>query len=87
MGDSALTPAPPSEVLHRGYGDCKDMAAALVDILHQRGVAASVALVNTGMGEPEDGMPGMGVFDHAIVYVPGAHPTWIDPTSVLGWRR
>ena len=32
------------------------------------------------MDVPAD-LPGMGMFDHAIVYVPGKNPIWIDATD------
>src|SRR3970282_1604322 len=39
------------------------------------------ALLNTGPGpavEPE--LPGLGSFDHTIVYIPGSPPVWVDTT-------
>jgi tetratricopeptide (TPR) repeat protein len=41
-----------------------------------------VALLSVGsrVDVPAD-LPGMGMFDHAIVYVPGAKPFWIDATD------
>lgn len=91
LGAAALVPAKSAEVLKRHYGDCKDKAALLVALLRAKGIPAYVALLLTGPGrdvEPE--LPGMGLFDHAIVYVPkGAdYPEyWIDATeeyAVLG---
>ncbi|HEU4950741.1 MAG TPA: DUF3857 and transglutaminase domain-containing protein, partial [Holophagaceae bacterium] len=84
FGDRAITPAPPSEVLKRGYGDCKDKATLLVAALRASGIPAEVALLQTGPGadvDPE--IPGLGQFNHAIVHVPGDHPLWIDATADL----
>ena len=72
FGEAALVPHDPAETLSQKYGDCKDKATLLVTMLRAAGVPAYVALLNVGsrMDVPED-LPGMGVFDHAIVYVPG----------------
>lgn len=85
FGESALIPQFPSETLKRKYGDCKDKATLLVAMLRAAGIPANVALLDSGPGEdvnPE--LPGMGAFDHAIVYVPasGSDPElWIDATA------
>jgi tetratricopeptide (TPR) repeat protein len=53
-----------------------------VAALRAAGLKASVALLSTGLGldsNPE--LPGLGVFDHAIVYVEGSEPLWIDATA------
>jgi len=85
--EAALIPHDPSEVLAQKYGDCKDKATLLVTMLRAAGIPAHVALLNAGsrMDVPEE-MPGMGLFDHAIVYVPGdakhnIEPLWIDATD------
>ena len=73
------------------YGDCKDKATLLVTMLRAAGIPAYVALLNAGarMDVPAE-LPGMGLFDHAIVYVPAiaakgsqaAMPAvWIDATD------
>ncbi|HET9743694.1 MAG TPA: transglutaminase domain-containing protein [Terriglobales bacterium] len=82
FGESQLIPEPPSETLKRGYGDCKDKSSLLVAMLKSRGIPAYLALLETGPGQdlnPE--LPGMGTFDHAIVYVPGKSDLWIDATA------
>lgn len=82
FGEAAIVPHPPSEVLRRGYGDCKDQATVLVALLRKCGIDAHVALLLAGVGEdimPDH--PGMGIFNHAIVYIPGEKPLWIDPTA------
>jgi tetratricopeptide (TPR) repeat protein len=51
-------------------------------MLRAAGVDAHVALLNTGPGpDSEKTLPGLGGFDHAIVYVPGEPSLWIDPTD------
>lgn len=86
FGQSKLQPQPPSEVLKRHYGDCKDKASLLVAMLRASGIPADLALLNAGPGRdvtPE--LPGMNQFDHAIVYVPpptqGGKALWIDATA------
>jgi transglutaminase-like putative cysteine protease len=85
FGESSLIPQFPSETLKRGYGDCKDKAALLVTMLRSAGIPASLALLNTGPGrELNTNQPGMGMFDHAIVYVPASgadSDLWIDATA------
>jgi tetratricopeptide (TPR) repeat protein len=85
FGEASLIPQPPSETLKRKYGDCKDKAALLATMLRASGIPASLALLDTGPGQDiNTELPGMGMFDHAIVYVPanGSHPElWIDATS------
>jgi len=91
FGGAAIVPHEPSETLGKKYGDCKDKATLLVTMLRAAGIPAYVALLNAGsrMDVPAE-LPGMGLFDHAIVYVPaiaasGSQPAvpavWIDATD------
>ena len=81
FGQAAIIPAPPATVLERGYGDCKDKATLLVSMLRARGIDADVALVRAGYEiETVEQIPGLNHFNHAVVYVPGAEPMWIDAT-------
>ncbi len=82
FGESALVPHSPSETLARKYGDCKDKASLLVAMLRAANIPAYVALLNAGNREDiAPDLPGMGMFDHAIVYVPGSPALWIDATD------
>jgi transglutaminase-like putative cysteine protease/tetratricopeptide (TPR) repeat protein len=91
FGEAKLTPQPPSETLKRHYGDCKDKATLLVSMLRQAGIPANLALLSIGPGQDVDpGLPGMQLFDHAIVFVPGTASSgkqssgqdlWIDATA------
>jgi len=82
FGESSLVPETTSEVLRRKYGDCKDKASLLVAMLRAENIPAYVALLSAGEDEDLDPeAPGMGVFDHAIVYVPGTPDLWIDATD------
>lgn len=82
FGDSQIVPHSPNETVVRKYGDCKDKATLLVAMLRSAGIPAYLALLNAGerMDVPAD-LPGMGFFDHAIVYVPGNPDLWIDATD------
>lgn len=80
FGAAAIVPAPPQEVLARQFGDCKEMSTLLVGLLRGAGVPAHVALVRSGREDVPE-LPGMGFFNHAIVYVPGTPALWIDPTD------
>lgn len=86
FGAARLTPMRPSEVIARHYGDCKDKATLLVAMLRAGGIKANLALLSVGPGRDVDAaLPGINMFDHAIVYVPaeapGARPIWIDATA------
>lgn len=82
FGQSALLPNSPSDTLSRKYGDCKDKASLLVAMLRAAKVPAYLALLNVGRWEDMSrDLPGMGMFDHAIVYVPGSPDLWIDVTD------
>jgi tetratricopeptide (TPR) repeat protein/transglutaminase-like putative cysteine protease len=82
FGEAAFTPHALSETLSHRYGDCKDKSVLLVAMLRTAGIPAFPALLNVDNHPdlpPE--LPGMGLFDHMIVYVPGSPDFWIDATD------
>ncbi len=97
FGRGAIVPRSSRDTLARRYGDCKDQATLLVSMLRAVGIKAHVALLRTGRYDDiAPNLPGLGDFDHAIVYVPGdggagvppakpaagtAAPLWIDPSA------
>jgi transglutaminase-like putative cysteine protease len=82
FGKAAIVPRAPHDTLARRYGDCKDQSALLVAMLRVAGIPAHVAVLRTGrFSDVVPGLPGLGDFDHAIVYVPGQEPLWIDPSA------
>jgi transglutaminase-like putative cysteine protease/tetratricopeptide (TPR) repeat protein len=83
FGEAAVVPRQPAEVLKRRYGDCKDLSTLLVGLLRASGIPASVALLRTGQEDVQESLPGFGLFDHAIVYVPGKPALWIDATDAF----
>jgi len=83
MGRNSHAPHPPSEVLARRFGDCKDKALLLVGILRELGFEARPVLVRTGSGQVLDAWaPTPFAFDHVIVeaHVDG-RTLWIDATA------
>jgi transglutaminase-like putative cysteine protease len=82
LGAAAYMPRPAEETLRRGFGDCKDKSVLLVSRLRKEGIPAYLALL-TPFPSPDvnPDLPGIEGFTHAIVYVPGSPPVWIDPTA------
>jgi len=83
LGEGGLIPRKPAETLQRRFGDCKDKAVLLTALLRASDIPAYVVLLNAGEDEAdvEPGLPGFGLFNHAIVVVPGSPAIWIDPTD------
>ena len=86
FGAARLVPEYPSETLRRRFGDCKDKSTLLVAALRAAGIDAYLALLSAGDDQDvAQDLPGLGMFDHAIVYVPGAGEAgadlWIDATA------
>ncbi len=82
FGSSALIPHPAGDTLKSGYGDCKDKAIVLVSALKAAGIPAQLALLQVrGDTDVSPELAGIGIFDHAIVYIPGSPGTWIDATA------
>src|SRR4029077_10179695 len=86
FGTARLVPAYPAETLRRRFGDCKDKSTLLVAALRASGIDAHLALLSAGDDQDvSPGLPGLGMFDHAIVFVPAAGAAgadlWIDATA------
>lgn len=83
IDDAALIPWLPADTVARQFGDCKDMSTLLVAMLREAGVDAKLALLSaTSLPDVPEKLPGLGHFNHAIVYVPGPH-LWVDPTDTF----
>ena len=93
FGEARLIPEFPAETLRRKFGDCKDKSTLLVAARWASGIEAYLALLSAGDGQdvmPD--LPGLGMFDHAIVYLPATSPgdqdLWIDATtSTHAWAH
>ncbi len=84
LGAVDVTPRSPLATLQRGYGDGKDLATLLVAILRSEGIPAYPALLRAGYGMDIDpDLPGLGRFNHALVYIPADDPIWLDPGDVF----
>jgi transglutaminase-like putative cysteine protease/tetratricopeptide (TPR) repeat protein len=83
FGEAAIVPRTPAETLQRKYGDCKDKSALLVAMLRAAGIAAHPALLDSSpyYEDVSEDMPGMDLFDHEIVFIPGSPEYFIDATD------
>ncbi len=70
FGRRARVPNPAEQTLRAKYGDCKDHAVLLAQLLASAGIEARLALVNSG-GDLRSSLPSLDQFDHMIVYLPG----------------
>ncbi|MBI2897131.1 MAG: DUF3857 domain-containing protein [Deltaproteobacteria bacterium] len=81
FGIHGFKPYRTSQVVSRGFGDCKDKATLLVTMLEEAGVAATIVLVRTRRNGSIAPYPAsLAVFDHAIAYVPSLD-LWLDGTA------
>jgi tetratricopeptide (TPR) repeat protein len=81
LGDTSIVPRAPAEVLHRQFGDCKDLATLVVGLLRAAGFEAWPALLLTESQDNIDEAPGLNLFNHVIVRVGGRTPFWLDATA------
>ncbi|ABC80262.1 DUF3857 domain-containing protein [Anaeromyxobacter dehalogenans] len=81
LGEAALVPAAPDEVLKRRYGDCKDLSLLVAGMLRAAGHDARLALVRTDWHEVNPELPGISQFDHVVVRVEGSPAIWVDATD------
>lgn len=82
MGINSHLPTPPQETLKLKYGDCKDKAVLLINILAALDIVAYPALVNTEITKQlADKPPALNYFDHVIVTLDiNGNKLWLDPT-------
>jgi hypothetical protein len=87
VGVGGYRPGMPEEVLSRRWGDCKDKALLLVDLLAAVGIDARVALVRASeSGDVDADFPAPDQFNHLVVALPAG--TVADPASAAapaGW--
>ncbi len=82
FGNHSIIPTNPRVVLARGFGDCKDKAVLMAAILRADGWDAHLALLLADEETDADpSLPTLGQFNHAIIYIPGTKPTWVDATE------
>jgi tetratricopeptide (TPR) repeat protein len=71
FGRRARIPNPPPDILRNKYGDCKDHALLLQQMLTAVGVPARLALVST-RAPIQTALPSLDQFDHMVVCLPGS---------------
>jgi len=76
-------PAPREVVARRRYGDCKDLACLLTELLRSLGVAARPVLVGTRWRRRIGGLlPAPSLFNHVVVeFELGGERRWVDATA------
>ncbi|MCA9576969.1 MAG: DUF3857 domain-containing protein [Polyangiales bacterium] len=81
FGIHGFKPYRVTQIVRRGFGDCKDKASLLYAMFREAGIDAHIVLVRTRRnGDIRDLPASLSVFDHAIAYVPGLD-TYIDGTA------
>lgn len=70
QGDGALVPHFASDVLHNGYGDCKDHVTLLQALLSADSIPSSPALIDLTPNYRLPRVASPEQFDHVITYVP-----------------
>jgi tetratricopeptide (TPR) repeat protein len=80
FGARMRTPQPLATTLARGYGDSKDHALLLVQLLRRAGVDSQLALVSlSGRVNPQT--PALDQFDHMLVYCEACGAGFLDATD------
>jgi transglutaminase-like putative cysteine protease len=80
IGAGGVVPHSAAIVLQNRYGDCKDHAALLEALLAAAGIDSTPALINNGNAYRVPRIPTLGIFNHAITYVPGLD-LYLDSTA------
>lgn len=81
FGRRAWRPSDADSIIHNRFGDCKDHALVLYQLLRASGIEAHLALVNTVSPIARD-LPSIDQFNHMIVFVPDLETgRYIDVTD------
>ena len=82
LGDGPYVPEDPAVVLHRGYGDSRDLARLLVMLLRRVAIDAQVALANSRGVLLTDTLPSPFMLDSALVVArAGGIEYWLNPAA------
>jgi hypothetical protein len=85
VGIGGYRPSPPQQVAERLWGDCKDKALLLIDLLREAGVEAYPALIRLDpRGRVDREVPSPDELNHMIVAVPAAGLALGDDAPVAG---
>lgn len=81
FGIHGFKPYRVTQIVRRGFGDCKDKASLMFAMFREAGIEAQLVLLRTRRnGNISDLPASLAVFDHAIAYVP-ALDLYIDGTA------
>lgn len=80
FGSRGVIPNTPGQTLKNKYGDCKDHAVLLQQVLQANGIQSYLVLVNNG-DEVLPELPTLDQFNHMIVYVPNDQQGWYLDTT------
>lgn len=81
FGTRARRPNSAAQTLQQRYGDCKDQALLLHQLLSAVGIDSHLALVNNEW-RTQPALPTLDQFNHMVVHVPSLGENWlIDPTN------
>jgi tetratricopeptide (TPR) repeat protein len=80
FGTRARRPNPASQTLQQQYGDCKDQALLMHQLLQAASIESHLALVNSTW-RIQPSLPSMDQFNHMIVHVPGLGADWLIDTT------
>lgn len=86
FGIHGYKPHKVDEICNAQYGDCKDKAVLAIAMLKELGIEAHMALLRTtDRGEIDYELPSLGIFNHAIYYLPNLNGKeyWIDGTATF----
>jgi len=80
FGIRARRPNPVAQTLKQQYGDCKDQALLLHQLLTAVGIESHLALVNTNW-RTQPSLPTLDQFNHMVVHVPALGAGWLIDTT------
>ncbi len=86
FGIHGYKPHKVDEICNAQYGDCKDKAVLAISMLGELGIDAYVVIIRTtNKGEIDYELPSLGIFNHAIYYLPDLNGKeyWIDGTATF----
>lgn len=80
LGANGYAPNDSSSILENRYGDCKDKAKILCELLEAKGIECSPVLISAGNSYALPGVPTLLTFNHMICYLPGLG-VYLDPSE------
>ena len=91
LGARSPLPRSPADTALDGRGDGKDIATLMMALLRRSGLDARLVLLSSGFGpDSESKLPGLGLFNHAVLRLPPLRDPagkeienafWLDPST------